>query len=150
MTLAISEEINLSNTICRDSADGRYVPNEGFFDDIVVEDPNSVSTSQSPDSAEQPEGTSGGSVLAEEAGVDISDNHGADPGIQSEAVEEITDAANELKLPEDKTTEQAPVEVEHHSLTTEEIDSLLDKCLLQALYTTIKEKDLPMPGSTLW
>jgi len=35
-------------------------------------------------------------------------------------------------------------------LTTEEIDSLLDKCLLQALYTSIKEKDLPMPGSTLW
>ena len=58
-----------------------------------------------------------GSVLAENAGVDISDNHGADPGIQSEAVEEITDAVNELKLPEDKTTEQAPVEMEHHNLT---------------------------------
>ena len=56
-TLAISQEINLSNTICRDSADGRYVPNEVFFYDIVVEDPNSVSTSQSPDSAEEPEGT---------------------------------------------------------------------------------------------
>ena len=140
----------MSNTICRDSADGRYVPNEGFFDDIVVEDPNSVSTSQSPDSAEEPEGTNDGSVLAEDAGVDISDNHGADPAIQSEAVEEITDAVNELKLPEDKTTEQAPVEMEHHNLTTEEIDSLLDKCLLQALYTSIKEKDLPMPGSTLW
>lgn len=149
MTSAISQEINLSNTVCRDSADGCYVPNEGFFDDIVVEDPNSVSTSQSPDSAEEPEGMNDGRVSAED-GVDISDNHGADPGIQSEAVEEITDAVSELKLPEDKTTEQAPVEMEHHNLTTEEIDSLLDKCLLQALYTSIKEKDLPMPGSTLW
>lgn len=133
-----------------DSADGCYVPNEGFFDDIVVEDPNPVSTSQAPDSAEEPEVTNDGSVSAEDAGVDISDNHGTNPGIQIEAVEEITDVVNELKLPEDKTTEQAPVEMEHHNLRTEEIDSLLDKCLLQALYTSIKEKDLPMPGSTLW
>lgn len=64
-------------------------------------------------------------------------------------MEEITDAVDELKLPEDKTSEQAPVEMEHN-LSTEEIDSLLDKCLLQAIYTSIKEKDLPMPGSTLW
>jgi hypothetical protein len=77
LTLSISQEINLSNTICRDSTDGRYVPNEGLFYDIVVEDPNSVSTS---------EGTNDGSVSAEVAGVDTSDNHGANPGIQSEAV----------------------------------------------------------------
>ena len=62
----------------------------------------------------------------------------------------IIDGINELKLPEDKSAEQAPDEKEHQTLTTEEIDSLLDKCLLQALYTSIKEKDLPMPGSTLW
>ncbi|WVZ75014.1 hypothetical protein U9M48_023119 [Paspalum notatum var. saurae] len=133
-----------------DSIDNHYVPNEGFFEDIVVEDPNFVSTSQSPDSAEELEGTHDGGVSSEDAAVDISDNHAADPDIHSVAMEEITEGVNELKLPEDKTTEQAPDEMEHHNLTTEEIDSLLDKCLLQALYTSIKEKDLPMPGSTVW
>ncbi|CAN6251926.1 unnamed protein product [Urochloa humidicola] len=128
-----------------DSADGRYVPNEGFFEDIVVEDPNFVSTSQSPDSAEETTEAAHGS---EDAAAGTSDS--ADHGVQSEATEEITDGVNELKLPEDKSTEQAPDEKEHQNLTTEEIDSLLDKCLLQALYTSIKEKDLPMPGSTLW
>lgn len=102
-------------------------------------------TSQSPDSAEE---TTEATHDSEDAAVGTSDN--ADPGVQSIATEEITDSVNELKLPEDKSTEQAPDEKEHQNLTTEEIDSLLDKCLLQALYTSIKEKDLPMPGSTLW
>lgn len=132
------------------SSDDHYVPNEGFFEDIVVEDPNFVSTSQCPDSAGETEGTHDGGVSTEDAAVDISDNHAADPGIHSEAMEEVTDGVDELKLPEDKTTEQAPDEMEHHNLTSEEVDSLLHKCLLQALYTSIKDKDLPMPGSTLW
>ncbi|XP_062219334.1 uncharacterized protein LOC133919095 [Phragmites australis] len=134
-----------------DSADGRYVPNEGFFEDIVVEDPNFVSTSQSADSSEEPaEGTHDVSVSTEDVAVDISDSHAADHGVHSEAVEEITDGVNLLKLPEGKASEQPPEEKEHQNLATEEIDSLLDKCLLQALYTSIKEKDLPMLGSTLW
>ncbi|TVU29700.1 hypothetical protein EJB05_21279 [Eragrostis curvula] len=134
-----------------DSADGRYVPNEGFYEDIVVEDPNFVSTSQSPDSSEEhAEGTHEGSVSAEDAAADISDSHVADPDVHNDTVEEITDGVHELELPEGKTTEQQPEEKGHQNLTTEEVDSLLDKCLLQALYTSIKEKDLPLPGSTLW
>ncbi|KAL6899763.1 hypothetical protein ACP4OV_006421 [Aristida adscensionis] len=133
------------------SADGRYVPNEGFLEDMVVEDPNFVLTSQSHDSSEEPaEGSNDGNVTIEDAAVDISSSHSADPVIPSETMEEITDGVNELKLPEAKTTEQPTEEKEHQNLTTEEIDSLLDKCLLQALHTTIKEKDLPLPGSTLW
>jgi translation initiation factor 2D len=65
-------------------------------------------------------------------------------------VEEITDGVHELELPEKETTEQQSEEKGHPNLTTEEVDSLLNKCLLQALYTSIKEKDLPFPGSTLW
>ncbi|RLN09659.1 eukaryotic translation initiation factor 2D [Panicum miliaceum] len=84
-----------------DSADGRYVPNEGFFEDIVVEDPNFVSTSQSPDSAE---GTLEVTHESEDAAVDSSGT--ADPGVHNEATEEITDGINELKLPEDKSNEQ--------------------------------------------
>ncbi|KAK3154368.1 hypothetical protein QOZ80_2BG0189630 [Eleusine coracana subsp. coracana] len=135
-----------------DSADGHYVPNEGFYEDIVVEDPNFVSTSRSPDSSdEHAEGMHDGSVIsAENAAVDVSDSHAADPGVHSEAVEEITDGVHKLELPDGKPTEQQPEEKVHQNLTTEEVDSLLDKCLLQALYTTIKEKDLPLPGSTLW
>lgn len=67
----------------------------------------------------------------EDAAVEISESHTTD-------------------MAEDKTTEQTPDEKERQNLTTEEVDLLLDKCLLQALYTSIKEKDLPMPGSTLW
>ncbi|GJM85267.1 hypothetical protein PR202_ga01702 [Eleusine coracana subsp. coracana] len=107
---------------------------------------------QSPDSSdEHAEGMhDGGVISAENATVDVSDSHAADPGVHSEAVEEITDGVHELELPEGKPTEQQPEEKVHQNLTTEEVDSLLDKCLLQALYTTIKEKDLPLPGSTLW
>jgi translation initiation factor 2D len=65
-------------------------------------------------------------------------------------VGEITNGVHELELPEKKTTEQQPEEKGHQNLTTEEVDSLLNKCLLQALYTSIKDKDLPLPGSTLW
>lgn len=92
----------------------------------------------------------GSDISAENAAVDISDSHAAGPDIHSEAVEEITDGVHELELPEEKITEQQPEEKVHQNLTTEEVDSLLDRCLLQALYTSIKEKDLPLPGSTLW
>ena len=39
---------------------------------------------------------------------------------------------------------------EHNALSTQEVDVLLDKCLLQALHTSVKDKDLPIPGSALW
>ncbi|XP_021834521.1 eukaryotic translation initiation factor 2D-like [Prunus avium] len=39
---------------------------------------------------------------------------------------------------------------DQHPLSTEDVDTLLEKCLLQALHTTVKDKDLPTPGSTLW
>ncbi|KAJ0603929.1 putative SUI1 domain, PUA domain, PUA-like superfamily, SUI1 domain superfamily, Pre-PUA protein [Helianthus annuus] len=61
-----------------ESADARYVPNAGFLEDVVFEDPSQV------------------------------------------------------------------------SLSVEDVDALLDKCLLQAFYTTLKDKDLPIAGSTLW
>eukprot|EP00897_Mesotaenium_endlicherianum_P007401 jgi/Mesen1/668/ME000109S10887 len=35
-------------------------------------------------------------------------------------------------------------------MTAEETDALLDRCLLQALRSTLKDKDLPIPSSTLW
>ncbi|KAF0932154.1 hypothetical protein E2562_008685 [Oryza meyeriana var. granulata] len=134
-----------------DSADGRYVPNEGFYDDIVVEDPNYASQSQPFGSSEDPaEGIHDSTIEGEEAAVDVSESHTADPAIHVEAVEDLTAGVSEVKLHEDKATEEPTEEREHQNLSTEEIDSLLDKCLLQALHMSVKDKDLPIPGSTLW
>ncbi|KAG8071058.1 hypothetical protein GUJ93_ZPchr0006g41808 [Zizania palustris] len=137
-----------------DSADGRYVPNEGFYDDIVVEDPNYASPSQPIDSSEDhAEGMDDSTIEGEEAAVDVSESHIRDPVIHIEAVEDLTSGVSEVKLPEDKTSEepsQPTEEREHQNLSTEEIDSLLEKCLLQALHTSVKDKDLPILGSTLW
>ncbi|KAK1617564.1 hypothetical protein QYE76_023081 [Lolium multiflorum] len=123
------------------SADGRYVPNEGFYDDMVVEDPNFASASQHDSSEDPADG---------KADADASDNHAGDPSVDSETIEDVTAGVSELNLPEEKTTEEPTEEKEHQHLSTEEIDSLLDKCLLQAIHTNVKDKDLPMPGSTLW
>lgn len=54
-----------------------------------------------------------------------------------------------LTVADDVSTEGSNVE-DQHNFTSADVDALLDKCLLQALHTTIKDKDLPMPGSTLW
>ncbi|XP_006647382.1 eukaryotic translation initiation factor 2D [Oryza brachyantha] len=134
-----------------DSADGRYVPNEGFYDDIVIEDPNYASLSQPSGSSEDhAEGIHDSTIESEEAAVDVSESHTTDHPIHAEAIEDLTAGVNEVKLSEDRATEEPTEEREHQNMSTEEIDSLLDKCLLQALHMSIKDKDLPIPGSTLW
>lgn len=132
------------NYYCRASADGHYVPNEGFYDDMVIEDPNFASGSQHIDSSEDPsEGKQA------KAAVDVPESHTEDLAINSEIID-VTAGVSELNLPQEKTTEEQTKEKECQHLSTEEIDSLLDKCFLQALHTNVKDKDLPMPGSTLW
>ncbi|VAI86148.1 unnamed protein product [Triticum turgidum subsp. durum] len=127
------------------SADGRYVPNEGFYDDMVIEDPNFASASQHIDSSEEPsEGKQ------DKAAVDVSECLTEDHAINSETIENVTASTSELNLPQEKTTKEQTEEKEHQHLSTEEIDSLLDICLLQALHMNVKDKDLPMPGSILW
>lgn len=55
-----------------------------------------------------------------------------------------------LTVADDVSAEGSNVE-DRHNFTSADVDALLDKCLLQALHTTIKDKDLlPLPGSTLW
>lgn len=41
-------------------------------------------------------------------------------------------------------------DVKDHLAQSNEIDALLDKCFLQALHMTVKDKDLPLSGSILW
>ena len=111
---------------------------------MVVEDPNFASASQHDPSEEPADGKQ------DKAAVDASDSHVGDPSVNSETIEDVTAGVSELNLPEEKTTGEATEEKEHQHLSTEEIDSFLDKCLLQAVHTSLKDKDLPMPGSTLW
>ncbi|KAH1223039.1 Eukaryotic translation initiation factor 2D [Glycine max] len=68
-------------------------------------------------------------------------------GDENDTTAEVTEGVADLKLPD---TVSANDQDDQLTLSTADVDSLLDKCLLQALHTTVKDKDLPLPGSTLW
>lgn len=135
------------------------MPNAGFFEDAVFEDPSFLSLSQNSDSTEiscetsidQPNNTK--SIEVEES-LDVNELQAdSSPALTTpnndgnDTANEITVGVADLKLPD---TGSVNDQNDQHSLSTADIDSLLDKCLLQALHTTVKDKDLPMPGSTLW
>ncbi|CAJ1978197.1 unnamed protein product [Sphenostylis stenocarpa] len=142
-----------------ESAEGRYVPNAGFFEDVVLEDPSSLQASHDSDFTE----------VAGETSIDQHNNPKSDDAAESLDVNElkpdstsafspsntdendaatvVTEGVADLKLPD---TASANDPNDQQILSTADIDSLLDKCLLQALHTTVKDKDLPLPGSTLW
>ncbi|EXC32473.1 Eukaryotic translation initiation factor 2D [Morus notabilis] len=143
-----------------ESVEGHYVPNAGFLEDVVFEDPASSScqTSDSRDDAtdsshNQPSETNGKEV---EDSVGAAEEH---PILDSASVsqiegkndtaEGITSGVADLKVTDTTTADEMVVE-DQQPLSIEDVDMLLDKCLLQALHTTVKDKDLPMPGSTLW
>lgn len=113
------------------------MPNAGFYKDVVLEDPASFQASSS--SAEE----ASHDKEAEGSGVDVGETGNDD------TAEEIASGVAELALSSDNAAaEIEEVAEDQHPLSPEEMDLLLDKCLLQALHTTVK--DLPMPGSTLW
>ncbi|XP_058097561.1 uncharacterized protein LOC131242743 [Magnolia sinica] len=145
-----------------ESAEGHYVPNAGFLEDVVLEDPASSSVSQVSDSHEEADNASTDlhdDVNNGEEGdpVDVLDVHSeqdVNASLQRELKDEISvemavDMSG-LKVLSDGVSVQELNEKDHHTLSSEEVDALLDKCLLQALHTTVKDKDLPIPGSTLW
>ncbi|RVW74952.1 hypothetical protein CK203_049964 [Vitis vinifera] len=129
----------------------------GFLEDVVFEDPSLSSACQASDSCEGVNEASSDpqndiSNKKEGESVDVLDlTSEANPSstaqldVSNDPAEQITANVDDLKV----TDEESNVEV-HHTLSTEDVDALLDKCLLQALHTTVKDKDLPMPGSTLW
>ncbi|XP_017981604.1 PREDICTED: eukaryotic translation initiation factor 2D [Theobroma cacao] len=141
-----------------ESVEGHYVPNAGFLEDAVFEDPSFLSSNQPSDSSE---GAADGSD-AQQSGINnedigesvnvndvVSERLAASTQNYSEnAAEEITPDVSDLKLSENVAATES--NTGHNSLSTEGVDSHLDRCLLQALHTTVKDKDLPMPGSTLW
>lgn len=137
------------------SVEGHSVPNAGFLEDVVVEDPAFLSTSQVSDSCEGAADSSNDQKNGEEGIIDA-DNANSEPNSTSATqydfdgniVEQVAADVGDLKLTENVDTVET--NEEQHVLTTEDVDAYLDKCLLQALHTTVKDKDLPMPGSTLW
>lgn len=136
------------------------MPNAGFFEDVVFEDPSMVSASHDSDLTEDAGETSidqqnNPKNDGAEESLDVNELQQPDsnPALtmpnddENHATTEVTEGVADLKLPD---TASANDPNDQHTLSTADIDSLLDKCLLQALHTTVKDKDLPLPGSTLW
>lgn len=136
-----------------ESVENPYVPNAGFFEDVVFEDPAFVSACEASDSCEGDVSVDdGNAVNNEEIGdvVDVKDDQSTGPAsTANEVSEQLVSGLDDLKMNETAATDELNA-VDQHSLSIEDVDTLLDKCLLQALHTTVKENDLPMPGSTLW
>lgn len=135
------------------------MPNEGFLEDVVFGHPSLVSSpSHDSDLTESACETSNdrqnntnndeaeGSLDVNELPADSS--HALTTRNNDEnTADQITARVGDLKLPGSDSPNDSN---DQHTLSTSDIDLLLDKCLLQALHTTLKDKDLPMPGSTLW
>lgn len=143
-----------------ESVECPYVPNAGFFEDVVFEDPtlSSLQVSDSYSGANDSSNDQQNGISDKENGqsVDVADVL-SEPSSASVAqtnsgngiAEEIAAHVDDLKVTDDGSADQSIGE-DQHPLSTEDVDTLLEKCLLQALHTTVKDKDLPMPGSTLW
>lgn len=127
------------------------------MEDIVVEDPALSLVSQFSDTS----GDASSSLHDGEAiekGEPDSDTHTErhvdapqDVDVSNEIFEEVVAAdMSGLKVSHNAPAEEPNNDKEPLTLSSDEVDILLDACLLQALHTSVKDKDLPMPGSTLW
>lgn len=140
-------------------AENCYVPNTGFLEDVVFEDPALFSAGQASDSYEDDLSVGQTNAINNEYMGDASSADGTlsvvdsasteDPAVKNEVSEQIMAAMVDLQVMENASGTESNVD-EQHSLSVEDVDVLLDKCLLQALHTTVKDKDLPMLGSVLW
>ncbi|PIN11625.1 Filamentous baseplate protein Ligatin, contains PUA domain [Handroanthus impetiginosus] len=142
-----------------ESAENCYVPNAGFFEDVVFGDPALSSAAQASDSCEDDSSVAQRDATNTENMEDASAADGTpsivdsasaeDPTVTNEVSEEITTTMADLQVVENSSSTDSHVD-DQQSLSVNDVDALLDKCLLQALHTTVKDKDLPMPGSVLW
>ncbi|CAA6675633.1 unnamed protein product [Spirodela intermedia] len=120
-----------------ESAKGTTSPMLGFSEDIVVEDPASSSMCQ------PSEGAQHDAVRSEEGP--------EGPALGDGASDDVSSNLSGLNISDGTSAEVvANDDKDQRNLSSAEVDALLDRCLLQALHTSLKDKDLPMPGSTLW
>ncbi|KAL2490180.1 eukaryotic translation initiation factor SUI1 family protein [Abeliophyllum distichum] len=142
-----------------ESAENCYVPNAGFLEDVVFEDPALFSTSLASHSCEDDASVGQGNAINNEEMGDapnvknipsILDRISTEETVvTNDVTEQIATAMGDMQVMENASKVELNVD-DQQSLSVEDVDALLDKCLLQALHTTIMDKDLPMPGSTLW
>ncbi|KAJ8759478.1 hypothetical protein K2173_007091 [Erythroxylum novogranatense] len=144
-----------------EAVEGRYVPNAGFLEDVVFEDPACSSSVQACDSSEiaadelddQGDGISSKEVGESVNTGDIASEPYPASVVETESsndvVQQVTTDMGDMRMKDDVSTAESIADEQHIS-PVQDVDSYLDKCLLQALHTTVKDKDLPMPGSTLW
>ena len=139
----------------RESVEGRHIPNAGFLEDVVVQDPSLTSTSQASDSfggdtsIDQENGKDGANIDAANTNYNLDSSSTTQTDLKNDISEQLNTDVGQLNVSENTSTDETNAE-EQHTLSIGDVDALLDKCLLQALHTTVKDKDLPMPGSTLW
>ncbi|XP_031473825.1 uncharacterized protein LOC116246215 [Nymphaea colorata] len=148
-----------------ESVEGRLVPNAGFLEDMVIEDPALVEVSAEQASSEEVHNDSFHlhDTNANETHQKVMDAEAATPEqsagvsahieVEGDTASQMTSDFDTLRVADEVSAtvaEEHTDDKEQHVLSSEEIDILLDKCLLQALHTTIKDKDLPMSGSALW
>ncbi|KAK1274732.1 hypothetical protein QJS04_geneDACA009956 [Acorus gramineus] len=146
----------------KESVEGHYVPNAGFLEDVVFEDPALASINEASKPCEVTGSSSNDpndvdAKRGEEELVLDSDAHmkhqiepSTPDGIKKEISEDVATDLAELNVADGVSSEKMNDEKDQHILSVAEVDALLDKCLLQALHTIVNDKDLPMPGSTLW
>ncbi|KAK3031467.1 hypothetical protein RJ639_036527 [Escallonia herrerae] len=142
-----------------ESVETRYVPNAGFLEDVVFGDPFLVPLCQPSDSL-----TNDASVNQENSGsnkeegkvldttdgdTNVDSTSTAHPNSETETSGLVLSDMGDLKVTENASVYETNAE-NQLTLSMAEVDALLHKCLLQALHTTVKDKDLPLPGSTLW
>ncbi|KAI4320121.1 hypothetical protein MLD38_033632 [Melastoma candidum] len=137
-----------------ESAEAPCTPNAGFLEDVVFEDPTFVSTSF------QSEVVNDASNCVQYVACDKeADNVVCPPDDEPTgtaiAVGEVDGSMQlNVSLEDLKVTEGSIADLstseDQLNLSAKDVDALLDNCLLQALYTSVKDKDLPIPGSTLW
>ncbi|GAB4861180.1 hypothetical protein Ancab_036337 [Ancistrocladus abbreviatus] len=141
-----------------ESVEGRFVPNAGFLEDVVYADPSflaSVSSESCEAEAavdhhsdiDNKEGIE--AIVAKNDGSELEPTSAAHVDDQDNVSGQITTEIDDLKVTDNVSIDEPTVE-DQHPLSANDVDALLDKCLLQALHTTVKDKDLPIPGSTLW
>jgi translation initiation factor 2D len=125
-----------------DLPEGKYSPNEGFGEKMVM----GVGAEEEQEPGGENAGVSGeggsenGETGLEEGATEKEGVAGAEKDLGG-----LTVAEGGAEIGEGEGGEKAAV-----SMQPEEMDKLLDECLLQALYTTVKDKDLPMPAGNLW
>ena len=117
---------------------GHYVPNAGFLEDAVFEDPSFLASNQPSDSSE---GATHGSdaeqshINNENIGESVDVNDVISETLADSAQNDSENAAKEITtdVSDLKSTDNVAVgksNIEHQSLPIEDVDSHLDRCLL--------------------